>query len=229
MNSLAILLALMLSKGLHAPDTVPAIQSTSNFDIDGTGKASAWEKASWMDLERRKGSAPYQTRVKLLYSDTGLYALYHCEDKKITATFEEDFANLWHEDVVEMFLWTDESVPLYFEYEISPLNYELPILVPNLSGRAYGWRPWHYEGARKTRHATHVTRDGQGQPTGWTAEFFIPWALLSPLQNVPPVKGTTWRINLYRIDHDTGTTTWSWKPIEKNFHDFRLFGAIRFD
>src|SRR5690606_36655139 len=118
------------------------------------------EKASWMALERRNGNAPYQTRVKLLYSDTGLYALYHCEDKKITATFEEDFANLWHEDVVEMFLWTDESVPLYFEYEISPLNYELPILVPNLSGRAYGWRPWHYEGARKTRHATHVTRDG---------------------------------------------------------------------
>ena len=38
-------------------------------------------------------------------------------------------------DVFEVFLWTDEKQPIYFEYEISPLGYELPILVPNFGGK----------------------------------------------------------------------------------------------
>mgnify|MGYP006176879765 CR=1 FL=1 len=60
-------------------------------------------------------------------------------------------------DVFEVFLWTDERHPIYFEYEISPLNRELPILIPNFGGQFLGWRPWHYEKDRKTRKATAVT------------------------------------------------------------------------
>jgi hypothetical protein len=60
-----------------------------------------------------------------------------------------DFLDLWNEDVVEAFFWTDESNPIYFEYELSPLNYELPILVPNNKGKFLGWLPWHYEGIAK--------------------------------------------------------------------------------
>jgi hypothetical protein len=64
-------------------------------------------------------------------------------DGKLTSTFEEDFADLWKEDVFEAFVWPDERDPLYFEYEISPLGRELPILIPNLDGRFLGWRLWH--------------------------------------------------------------------------------------
>ena len=56
----------------------------------------------------------------------------------------------------EVFLWTDERYSIYFEYEISPLNYELPLLVPNFGGEFLGWRPCHYEGKRKIRKATAV-------------------------------------------------------------------------
>ena len=90
---------------------------------------------------------------------------------------------------------------MYFEYELSPLNYELPILVPNFKGKFFGWRPWHYEGNRKTKHATHVIKD-RDIVTGWTAEFFIPYTLLTPMTNVPPKSGSRWRANFYRIDHD---------------------------
>ena len=58
------------------------------------------------------------------------------------------FADLWTEDVVEIFFWPDEEMPVYFEYELSPRNYELPILVPNKAGSFLGWRPWKYEGER---------------------------------------------------------------------------------
>ena len=210
-------------------DDALVIKATANFDISGKGDGPEWSAADWIVLEKRKGPGDYVTRAKLLYSTTGVYALFSCDDKSITATFQEDFADLWTEDVVELFFWTDESTPLYFEYELSPLNHELVLLVPNLHGDFLGWTPWNYERDRKARHAVNITRDNQGKPLKWTAEFFIPYALLKPLQNVPPKKGTQWRMNLYRIDHDTQSTSWASKPIRKNFHDFERFGRIKFE
>ena len=205
------------------------IKATSDFDITGTGGAKEWQTTEWIQIPKRRGTADYSTRAKLLYSDTGLYGLFSCQDKTITATLKEDFARLWTEDVVEIFLWTDESVPLYFEYELSPLNYELPILVPNMEGDFLGWRPWQYEGARKIRHATKVVRDQSGKTTEWIAEFCIPYALLKPLRNVPPEKGAQWRINMYRNDFDQDQTSWSWRRVEKSYHDYENFGVIRFE
>lgn len=226
---LLILPVLVNGQNSKGKPAVLVVRQAANFDINGKGDAREWRKADWIQLAKRKGAADYTTRAKLLYSDTGIYGLFSCEDSKITATMTEDFADLWTEDVVEIFLWPDESMPIYFEYELSPLNYELPILVPNLNGDFLGWRPWHYEGLRKTRHATSIIRDKNGNPTEWVAEFFIPYALLKPLGNVPPEKGTIWRMNMYRVDYDQNSTSWAWRPIEKNFHDFEKFGVIKFE
>ena len=210
------------------------VRSTADFEVTGDGRNEAWSKARWEPIPRRtKDGLPYDSRVKVLYSATGLYVLVEAGDRKLTATIAEDFQNLWEEDVFEVFLWPDEKEPVYFEYEISPLGTELPILVPNLGAKFLGWRPWHYEGGRKTRKATAVT-GGAKQPraavTGWTAEIFIPWELLNPLQNVPPKPGTTWRANFYRVDYDDGKTTrWTWVPVGPSFHEFQKFGRLVFE
>ncbi len=60
-------------------------------------------------------------------------------------------------------------------------------------------------------------------------EFFIPYALMKPLGNVPPTKGDKWRVNMYRLDYDNGNTRWTWQPIQKNFHDYKSFGTMIFD
>ena len=227
--SYLLILWITLTAGAQADSDALTIRKTKNFDITGDGSAPAWNATDWIPLEKRKGAASYSTRAKLLYSDHGIYALFSCEDNKITATFEEDFANLWTEDVVEIFFWTDERSTIYFEYELSPLNYELPILVPNMDGEFLGWRPWQYEGDRKTRHATKVVKTDNGKTTAWTAEFFIPFALLKPLQNVPPKPNDSWRMNMYRIDYDKEYTSWSWRPVKTNFHDYKSFGTITFE
>ncbi|HEY6977998.1 MAG TPA: carbohydrate-binding family 9-like protein, partial [Chitinophagaceae bacterium] len=214
---------------LHAQSTdttVNYIKRTSDFQVTGDGSAANWNGTEWITLHQRNNTGTaYQTQVKLLYSDSGIYCLYHCEDKKIIATLKADFLDLWHEDVVEAFFWTDESTPMYFEYELSPLNYELPILIPNFKGDFLGWQPWHYEGNRRTKHATHINKNGDST-VAWIAEFFIPYTLLKPLQNVPPKKGTKWRANFYRIDHDSGEAYWSWQLTRTNFHDYERFGTI---
>ena len=122
---------------------------------------------------------------------------------------------------------------MYFEYEISPLGFELPILVPNFDGKFLGWRPWHYEGPRKTRKATAVfggPKQSEATVTGWRAEIFMPYELLKPLANVPPKPGTRWRANFYRMDYDGGRhTSWDLFPVGPGFHEFRKFGTLVFE
>ena len=100
--------------------------------------------------------------------------------------------------LLKRFFWPDERQDLYLEYELSPLGAELPLIIPNHAGSFMGWSPWHYTGNRKTRRATSV-RGGPATPgatiTGWSAEFFIPFALLQGLGNVPPKSGAKWRAN----------------------------------
>lgn len=210
------------------------INSTPDFELTGDGSAAHWATAEWVTIPQRKIFGPPQsTQIKILYSPNGIYFLFKCEDQRLTATMAEDFLDLWNEDVVEVFLWTDESFPAYFEYELSPLNHELPILVPNNKGDFWGWRPWHYEGSRLTRHMTSV-QGGEKQSgaaiAGWMAEFYIPYALLKPLGNVPPQSGTKWRANFYRCDYDSGQmATWEWQAIEFRFHEYDKFGTLIFE
>ena len=209
------------------------IIKSPDFEVTGSGTDKNWESANWIPIPQRSSFGPgLETKIKVLYSDTGIYFLFYCQDKKLTASMTEDFMDLWNEDVVEVFLWTDEGLPLYLEYELSPLNVELPILVPNNKGKFTGWRPWHYEGDRKTRHATSVqggAKENGASIDSWMAEFFIPYALLKPLGQVPPQPGTKWRANMYRCDYDSGEMDmWTWQPIEKTFHEYEKFGTFLF-
>jgi hypothetical protein len=219
--------------GQAAPRPRLVVKATDDFEVTGTGEHAAWKQTEWTPLRRRQPEThPYDTRFKMLYSPTGLYFLMEATDKKLTATMTEDFMDLWNEDVFEVFLWTDERYPVYFEYEISPFNHELPILIPNFGGQFLGWRPWHYERDRATRKATSIIggpKQSGAAIEGWRAEFFFPYALLRPLQNVPPKPGTHWRANFYRMDYDDGKRAqWEWSPVGETFHDFEHFGEIEF-
>jgi len=209
------------------------VKATHDFEVRGDGSAAAWKTTPWIELNKRApGEHDYTTRVKVLYSQTGLYVMMEATDGVLTASLQNDFEDLWNEDVFEVFLWTDERYPVYFEYEISPLNKELPIIIPNFAGEFFGWRPWHYEGNRKTKKKVTIVggpRKSGAVIQGWRAEIFIPYDLLKPLQNVPPHAGTRWRANFYRVDYDGGkTTAWDWARVGPSFHEFKKFGTLVF-
>lgn len=228
--------AVLLPLALAACSSYPVlhVKGTEDFEVTGTGSAPAWLTTSWTSLRRRQEDGhPYNTRFKILHSTTGIYLLMDGSDKKLTTTGRKDFSNLWEEDVYEAFFWTDESAPLYFEYEISPMGFELPILVSNNGGTFMGWLPWYYLNERRIRKATSATggpkKEG-GDVLGWTAEIFIPYALFKGINNAPPAPGTRWRANFYRVDHDDGKTTqWEWAPVGPSFHEYRKYGVLIFD
>ncbi len=226
-----LFLTLLLAAGVaFAESKTLTVFKTADFDLNGQGTQAAWERASWEPLTAA-GRRPELSRFKILYSTTGIYVLFQGADKKVTASKTEDFSELWLEDVFEAFFWPDEKTPIYLEYAISPLGRELPMLVPNLDGKFQGWLPWGYKEGRKARKATTV-QGGQkktGSPAGgWTAEFYLPFDLFRPLQNVPPAAGSEWRANFYRIDYDEGTSNWTWSPIVTKFHDPKRFGTLKF-
>ena len=221
-----------------AQDSTLIIKKTSDFKVDGEGSSKNWATTNWFDLHVQTGpkqSVPgkaFPTKVKMLYSDKGVYFLFDCTDKKLTSTIMEDFGTLFKEDVVEVFLWPDTAEPIYLEYEISPLNYELAILVPNLNGKMQGWKPWFYNETNRVQHETSAQggqKKSMASVEGWKAEFFIPYALMNPIVQSPPKSGTKWRGNFYRIDYDSETAYYSWKKTSGSFHEFNKFGTLIFE
>jgi hypothetical protein len=209
------------------------IKRCVDFNIDGKGTSPQWNTTEWISLTQRTlKPVSYTTKAKVLYSENGIYFLFDCEDKKLLSTLKADNLDLYEEDVVEVFLWTKEDFPVYFEYELSPLNYELPIMVPNYKGSFHGWLPWHYEGDKRTHHETSVRggkMESESDISAWVAEIFIPYKLLSPLPHVPPEPGTLWRANMYRIDYDQGMTPFSWQDTGPSFHEYQKFGTFVFE
>ena len=254
-NILLIFLPFILLPNLLVAQTDAApnsnrlkVKSTKDFIVTGNGSSENWNSTAWNNLQQHGSSTlkkagwhvssqtssattpHYKTSFKILYSNTGFYCLFQCEDSIVTATLKEDYLNLFTEDVVEVFLRPDTSLPAYFEYELSPLNYELPILILNNKGGIAGWKPWQYEGAKRTKHAVKINeKNGATNRFTWTAEVFIPYTLLMPMNNVPPKKGTQWRGNFYRIDYDCSPIYFGWQLTRRSFHDQERFGIVEFE
>lgn len=252
-QSALILALLVFLAGSHRPafgqtgqEAVLPIKRTSDFSLDGKGTAEAWRKAEWIPITQRattermarnpaprpaaeKPPAELATRAKVLYSETGIYFLFRCEDRMLQATMEEDFKEVWWEDVVEVFLWPDESDSTYFEYQLSPLNYYR--MTRHQKGPSQS-QLVTLGGSRRTLHATSVKggdKESGTSITQWTAEIFIPYEMLRPIQNIPPEPGTQWRANMYRFDYDTGDRTrWEWQPVNGRNHDLGEFGTFLF-
>ena len=234
--SILILINPVIQKPNHMNENVEknktfVVKRSADFEVTGVGENKNWGLTEWITLRPWKISGkPLDTKVKVLYSKTGIYFLFNCEDRMLTATFNSDFEDLWMEDVVEVFLWPNEAKSFYFEYEISPLNHELPILISNENGDLVRWQPFHYDSDRRTRHKTSTQKNiVNSEIEGWIAEFFIPFKLLRPLENISPESGTRWRANMYRVDYDDGVSNWSWKLTDGSFHEYEKFGVFVFE
>lgn len=203
------------------------IQKVNTFSINTPESNLNWNKIPWTPIIKSYGNLNYKTEFKSLYSNDGIYFLIFCEDEEISCSTEQkDFDNLFEEDVVEVFLQPNPHVPLYLEVEISPLNKELILLVPQNDGEFKGWLPWDYQGERQIQHT--VTFE---DTHNWCVELYIPFALFTGICKTPIISGEIWHANVTRIDYKdpTSPTLWSLLPMRtKTFHHLPDFGKIIF-
>lgn len=138
------------------------LDHTEDFELISENKEK-FKSARWNVLKRVGGEKEYQTRFKALYSKTGIYFLAECADSEITSTLKNDGEDLYTEDVLEFFVQPDRRYPVYLEYELSPRNRELVLMVSHNGAKFYGWTPFHYTGERKTAHIVWNDMHGRKQ------------------------------------------------------------------
>jgi Carbohydrate-binding family 9 len=213
------------------------VRKCDDFDINGKGDNTAWEKTSWgMMTKLDPEGVAYTSRFKILYSAKGIYLLFAGEDNKITTKDYKDYEDIYEGDVFEVFFHPARDKPQYFEYEINPLGKELILTLVHGQGNNMAWAPWPHE-YRNNRAVKKVVdvKGGKKEVNGlimsWSAELFFPYSIFGLLPDNPPKSGTSWDANFCRIDYDSGhQVEWSWsKTITDNFHDLDKLGSILFE
>ncbi len=62
-----------------AGSDVVTVTQCEDFIVSGDGSAEQWSKTQWIDIPQRvEKPETYQTRAKVLYSETGIYFLFDC-------------------------------------------------------------------------------------------------------------------------------------------------------
>lgn len=214
-------------------DTPLVVRRCNDFGITGRGENAEWGKANWVTLSQiDKGGKYLETKFKILYSATGLYVLFTGQDEKITSPYNKDYDNLFNGDVFEVFFHPDPTSPVYLEYEVSPLNKELVLLVSQKDKKFTRWMPWgkHEKTIIKNVNIRGGEMKSGSKIQGWSAEIFFPYEILGPMVKAAPLSGMWWNANFCRLDYDSGKMIkWSWSPIKVSFHEFERYLPIRFE
>ena len=204
--------------------------------IDGSCDDAPWPGIAPLSpmsvLGDPQTAAPVATVVRACYDDARLYLHYHCVDSKIISTMTQRDDNLWQEDVVEAFICPDGELGRYFEFNFSPRGVVFDAKITNpdrKKGPGFnGDVAWDAKGVQ-------VGATGEGKFFGnadvdkwWSVEAAIPFADLGVST---PSDGDAWRINLFRIEYETGLVgmPWSAMPLTKGgFHQSDCFGTFTF-
>jgi hypothetical protein len=198
--------------------------------FDGEEPWSAPARCTPVDLRRAAdGSAPrLATRVAAWFDDEYLTVLFSASDDHLEATLYEHDASLYEEDVVEVFLGTDDPTR-YFELEANPRGTTFDALIESPNGVREGLRAdrdWTCEGMWT---AVKIEQE----PDGAMAIDLVLRIPFAGLGRKVPADGETWRANFFRIDRHPreGDEYSAWQPTMKDPADFHIaaaFGTIRF-
>jgi hypothetical protein len=163
---------------------------------------TAWAPASAIAW----GTAPFATRFRALWTASALYVRFDADDTSPWFTMLRRDANLWEEEVVELFVDPAGRGVDYYELEISPANVVCDLRVRTPYPRLQSDAAFDLADLE-----TDVTLYGEGpdRAPGWVATAAVPFAGLRALPvpgdvRLPPASGDAWRFNVFRIKRPNG-------------------------
>jgi Carbohydrate family 9 binding domain-like len=207
--------------------------------LDGQLNEESWHRAASTDafrLANDSAMAQNQTSAKLLWDSTNLYVAFECADKNIIGRMTKRDANLWEEEVVEVFLCPDDPVLHgYTEIEISPANTLLDLFVRytrDVNGLPAPVSLPHFTYNLDIRSAVQVRgtlNNEADKDTSWTMEIAIPLRDVVRAGRSSPENGEIWRMNLYRMERFPEREFIAWSPTGlSKFHVPKRFGELVF-
>ena len=175
--------------------------------LDGNLNKSQWQSCPWsddfVDIEGDSQPKPrYRTRMKMFWSDSGLYIGAEMEEPNLWATLTEHDSVIFHDNDFEVFIDPDNDGLAYAELEINALNttWDLLLIKPYLQG-GRGVDGWEIQNLRTAVQLQGTLNDPSTIDDGWSVEIHIPWHALWEISTgeVPPKSGDLWRINFSRV------------------------------
>jgi hypothetical protein len=218
----------------RAPGPLPPVSEyRAGRTLDPIAVDGRLDEFTWAALPRMgrfiniQGGEEALTQATMAWDDDYLYAAFACADAAGWGTLMERDAELWNEEVVEVFLDPDGDGKNYAELEVSPHNVVVDLLIPAPGGLSAGdAKQWNIEGLR-----TAVAKSA----AGWTVEIAIPWKSLAAagVSDKPSI-GARWRVGMYRIERPTprqrtgADQLLAWSQTTRNFHEPQRFGWVEF-
>jgi len=221
---------------LDSTATTITVQKTKNpLLIDGQLKEAIYSKAEKIYLKNSLNQQAiadpnYMTYAQVAYDEKYLYIAFSCNDLDIHSRFTKRDEYLWQDEVVEVFIDTDEQPNTYIELEVSPKNifFDSYIVDPkNIDVPAT--IQFNLEDYKTAVEVNGTTSERTDQDENWTVEMAIPFTEL--VENYQPEQVSTyqWRINFYRINSDAHPLKLiAWLPTGGSFHRPEKFGKLTF-
>lgn len=177
-----------------------------------------------------------RTIVRLAHDGQNIYGRFEVEDRYVRCTRAGYGSEVWKDSCVEFFV---EPKPGrgYFNFEFNCGGAFLVNHIVDPTRTETGFKEFTRlpeTAARQVqiRSSLPAVVDPElTQPTTWTLEFRIPFALLEEfIEPLGELKGATWRGNFFKCAEENSHPHWAaWSPVdESNFHLPRCFGELRF-
>ena len=213
---------------------VRKLKAGTTLTIDGKLDEPAWKEASTTGpfVGTMDGSpAKQQSSARVLWDDKNLYVAFEFQDTDIWSTLEKHDDKLWTQEAAEMFIDADGDGKTYVELQVNPRNVTFDSWLPTYRANDNAW-----DAPLLTAVQVSGTLDNRDDTdTGWTVEMQIPLTVakgrLAEMRGVPPVVGTMWRANFFRMDQAKSKpqmgSAWS-PPLVGDFHALDRFGVLHF-
>ncbi len=214
---------------LVGADQIAALQ------IDGRLDEALWGELPTLDLSPFGDASERRTTARIAYSEEALVIGIFLEDEHIWSTLDDRDADLWTEEVIEIFLAPQGAEGSYVELQVNALgtifdaHFDEPLGESPHRRRAIdAGRAWDLEGLTIGVHVDGRLNDVDHTDEFWSVEILIPWDGL-PFDEValPPQPGQVWRANLFRFDRpaDGSRLAYGWSTaLRGDFHQPQRFG-----
>lgn len=206
-----------------APLTYMCYKATGDIIIDGKGDDASWAQAKWSesftDIEGSLKPSPfYDTKLKMLWDDKGLYFLAFMQEEHIWGTLTERDAVIFYDNDFEIFIDPDGDSHEYYELEINALGtlWDLFLIKPYRDEHS-AIDAWDLRDIKYAIDYGGTLNDPSDIDEYWSLEVFIPWKPLGQRAQmpVPPLEGDYWRMNFSRVHWEHEIVAGKYQKIPK--------------
>ena len=219
---------------------IPRVEAAriEDLTVDGRLDEPLWDELPSLSLSPIGGAEARRTAVQVAYSEQAIVVGAYLEDEHVWSTLKERDADLWTEEVIELFLAPEGADGPYVELQVNALGtifdatFEQPLgQSPDRRAAIDQGRAWNLEDLQVAVHVEGQINDEDHTDQFWSVEMIIPFAGLpfgeADADLTAPKPGDVWRANFFRFDRpaDGSRHAYGWSTaLRGDFHQPDRFG-----